>query len=70
MTDKTSQHGGGYLQNLFVALALAVLTIIELVIAIKMNSVVFLMLIATVKAVLVLYFFMHVSRLWSTEEEH
>ena len=59
-----------YLRNLYVALTLAVLTIIELIVAITINSAVFLMLIATIKAVLVLYFFMHISRLWSPEEDH
>ena len=69
MTHEKTQRGA-YLKNLYVALTLAVLTIIELIIAITINSAVFLMLIATIKAVLVLYFFMHVSRLWSSEEDH
>ncbi len=70
MSHNDSNRRGDYMRNVWVAVALAVLTIIELIIAISINSVVFLMLIATIKAVLVLYYFMHVSRLWSTEEGH
>ena len=70
MSTNNSNQRGDYLQNLFVAIALAVLTIIELIVAITIGSAVFLILLATIKAVLVLYYFMHVSRLWSAEEEH
>lgn len=70
MSHNNTNRRGDYLKNLYVAIGLAVLTILELIVAITFNSFVFLMLIATVKAVLVLYYFMHVSRLWSTEEGH
>jgi len=53
-----------------VALALAVLTIVEFYVAITLGSAIFLMLIALFKAVIVINFFMHVSRLWSPEGEH
>ena len=38
--------------------------------AIEFNSAVILMLIALFKAVLVVNYYMHVQRLWQTEEEH
>jgi len=61
---------GHYRTGILIVLVLAVLTAIEFFIAIKMNSVVFLMLIAAAKAILVIWFFMHVKRLWAPEESH
>lgn len=58
-----------YGRSAIVALALAALTIIEFYIAIMLGSAIFLMLIALFKAVIVIHYFMHVSRLWSPEGE-
>jgi len=69
--SSSNNRSGAYLRSAAVAVALAVLTIIEYFAAISFpTSVVILMLLATIKAVIVLYFFMHVSRLWSKEGEH
>ena len=62
---------GSYSQAIVVGLVLAVLTVVELWIALNMNSpVVILLLIAAFKAVLVIRFFMHINRLWAPEGEH
>jgi cytochrome c oxidase subunit 4 len=53
-----------------IAIALAALTVIEYYAAIHFQSTVVLFLLALFKAVLVLNFFMHVSRLWKQEEGH
>jgi len=59
-----------YRQGLFVFLALAVLTGIELVIAINLDSpAVPLIIIALIKAGLIVQYFMHIYRLWR-EESH
>ena len=51
-------------------LALMVLTIIEFVVAVAFNaSIIMLFLIALVKAALIVWVFMHISRLWR-EESH
>lgn len=57
-----------YIRSALVALALAVLTAVEFFVAISLNSVILLLLLAVVKAALVVWFFMHVSRLWTVEE--
>ena len=59
-----------YITGLVVVLVLAALTLVEFYIATHMDSVVFLMLIALAKAVLVIWFFMHVKRLWAPEGGH
>lgn len=61
---------GSYGQAIVVALILGALTLVELWIALNMNSPVILLLIAAVKAVLVIRFFMHINRLWAPEGEH
>ena len=53
----------------YVFVALAVLTAIEYIIGLYFPSAVFLFIIALVKGSLVVYFFMHVYRLWR-EDEH
>ena len=59
-----------YGRSAMVALGLAVLTIAEFYIAIYFQSVIFLMLIAFFKAIIVLSAYMHVSRLWAPQKEH
>lgn len=49
---------------------LAVLTIIEFFAAIYLGSLVFLFIIAIIKAAVIIQNFMHISRLWSSEENH
>ena len=59
-----------YRRNLFVFIALAVLTLVEFIIAINLaNPAVPLVIIALIKAGLIVQFFMHIYRLWR-EEEH
>lgn len=53
------------IRNVF--LVLFVLSLAELAVAIYLESTVLLMLFATGKAVLVVYFFMHIYRLWRQE---
>lgn len=61
---------GHYSTGIIIILVLAALTVIEFYVALATHSVVFLMLIAALKAILVIWFFMHVKRLWSAEGGH
>lgn len=61
---------GHYTTGILVVLALAVLTAVEFWVAVSFPSVVFLMLIAAFKAILVIWFFMHVKRLWAPDGGH
>ncbi len=72
MSEKRS---AAYRASVTVGLVLAVLTIIEYFAAIYMDqfgmdSTVVLFLLALFKAVAVVNYFMHVSRLWRQEEGH
>ncbi|NJN83585.1 MAG: cytochrome C oxidase subunit IV family protein [Caldilineaceae bacterium] len=70
MSEKSGKRSKAYRTSATVALILAVLTVIEYFIAINMDSAVLLMLIALLKAVAVMNYFMHISRLWTQEGEH
>jgi caa(3)-type oxidase subunit IV len=65
------QKAAAYRQASVVALVLAALTILEFFLggSDTLNSPVFLFIIAFIKAALVVYFFMHIYRLWR-EDEH
>jgi cytochrome c oxidase subunit 4 len=76
MASRTKQaqprsRRSGYLTGLVVGLILAVLTAVEYWIGSNPDpSPVFLLLISALKSVFVVYFFMHVYRLWRTEGSH
>jgi cytochrome c oxidase subunit IV len=53
-----------------VLLILALLTIVEFGIALYMDSTVLLLIMALLKAAVVVWVFMHVFRLWRGEEDH
>lgn len=61
---------GHYRTGILIALILAVLTAFEFWLAHVNSGVTFLMMVAAVKAGLVIWFFMHVKRLWSAEGGH
>jgi cytochrome c oxidase subunit 4 len=63
------QHGGSYRQIVIISVLLAILTVAEYFVAQALPSAVFLLLIALVKAALIVQFFMHIYRLWR-EESH
>ncbi len=64
-----AKRSAAYSQGIWVGLGLAVLTVIEFVISQTLsNAGVFLILIALIKAVIIIYYFMHVYRLWQAEE--
>lgn len=65
-----NKRAAAYRLSAIVALVLAILTIIEFFVGLYWPSPVLLMLLALFKGVAVLNYFMHVSRLWTTEEEH
>jgi heme/copper-type cytochrome/quinol oxidase subunit 4 len=67
MNDK---RAAAYRASATTALVLAVLTVIEYFASIYLESTVVLFLLALFKAVAVLNYFMHVSRLWKQEEGH
>jgi cytochrome c oxidase subunit 4 len=65
---KESKHVESYrlIRNVF--LVLLVLTLVEIGVAVYLESGVLLMLISLLKAGLVVYYFMHIYRLWRQEE--
>lgn len=67
MSEKRS---AAYRTSVMVGVVLAILTIIEYFAALYFPSTVVLFLLALFKAVAVLNYFMHVSRLWRQEEGH
>ncbi|MFN3980062.1 MAG: hypothetical protein ACK4SA_06750 [Caldilinea sp.] len=60
----------GYGFVVLIGIILAILTIIEYFMGLYHVGATLLMLVAALKAILVIYFFMHVSRLWTAEGEH
>ena len=66
MNDKKRS---AYITGTIVFIVLAVLTGVEFYIASISGAVAGLMIIALIKAALIIWFFMHVNRLW-TEEGH
>ncbi len=56
-------------QGWIIFIALLVLTAVEFVVGVYMNSMVLLLVIALVKAALIVYYFMHIYRPWR-EESH
>lgn len=69
MAAHSQTRTAAYRRSTTVALVLALLTVIEFFAALYFNTIVVLMLLALFKAVLVLNYFMHVSRLWTPDEE-
>lgn len=67
---KQKTKSSAYVTGALVALVLAVLTAIEYFLGTHYPSAVFLFLIAIIKSILVLYFFMHIYRLWRPEGSH
>ena len=66
-----NNRSAAYIRSAIVAIVLAVLTIVEYFIATSLGgSAVLLMLIALFKAIAVIVYYMHVSRLWTQEEGH
>jgi cytochrome c oxidase subunit 4 len=65
-----AQRVASYRRGIMVFLGLVVLTALELVIALSTGNLVPLLLVAMVKAGLILYFFMHITTVWSEEEAH
>ena len=55
-------------EGVFVFLALAVLTAVEYVVGVSTEMIALLFALMLVKAALVVYFFMHISRLFESEE--
>jgi cytochrome c oxidase subunit 4 len=61
---------GHYWTGIVIALVLAVITVFEFWLAQVNSGPTFLMMVAALKAILVIWFFMHVKRLWSAEGGH
>ena len=70
MNTTKSKPRSGYATAAIVAVILAALTLVEFFVAINLPSVVLILLIALLKAVMVIWFFMHVYRLWRPEGSH
>lgn len=69
-TQKSRKRRTAYGMSAGVAIALAILTVIEYFVALFTPSAIVLFLIALVKGYAVVVFFMHVARLWKPEGEH
>lgn len=67
---QTKQSKPIYRQGIIVAAGLMILTLIEYYAALYTNSAILLFLLAIFKGALVLNYFMHISTLWSSKEEH
>jgi len=66
----SEKKAAAYRLGIITAIILAVLTILEYVVSVNLNgSMVFLLLIALVKAGIIVQNFMHIARLWR-EESH
>ena len=65
----TKRRSGIYREGIIVAVLLAILTVIEYYVALTFNSFAIMMILALLKAVLVVNYFMHIRSLWS-EDEH
>lgn len=65
----TEKRAAAYRLGIITIAILAALTIVEFVIAINLNSAILLLIVALIKAVIVMQNFMHISRLWR-EESH
>ena len=64
-------RGAAYRQGLYVLIGLAVLTVLEFVVAsILAGSTVFLFVLVLAKAGLILQYYMHLESVWSAEEAH
>ena len=70
MEQEKTTDTNPYRQIYLVFAVLVVLTIVEFIVSATFNSAVFLLLIALAKAGLIVQFFMHIYRLWRTEESH
>lgn len=57
-------------QGIVVGIVLFVLTVIEYLVALQTTSATILMLLGAAKAVLVVYYFMHITSLWREGEGH
>lgn len=60
--------GAAFRQGIIVALILAGLTVLEYYVGIAFPSAALLFLLALIKAALVVYFFMHIYKVWSGTE--
>lgn len=68
MEDKKA---AAYRQGVLVFIGLAILTVAEFFVSSATDgSAVLLMIIAVLKAGVIAHFFMHIYRLWRTEEDH
>lgn len=68
--SKSQRRAKAYRLSTTVAIVLAILTVVEYFIGLATPSAIILMLIGLLKAYAVVVYFMHVSRLWSSEGEH
>jgi hypothetical protein len=59
-----------YVQGMIVFAGLFILTVIEYYVGLYWPSTVLLFLLALAKGALVVHYFMHITKLWSSEEDH
>lgn len=68
MSGHTKTKSAAFRTSLIIAGILAVFTVVEYLLALVYSGVAGLMLVGLVKAYLVVNFYMHISRLWTTEQ--
>ncbi|MBX3012855.1 MAG: hypothetical protein KF832_15175 [Caldilineaceae bacterium] len=69
-SSKKKTKAAAFRTSLMVATALAIFTIAEYFLALVYSGAALLLLIGLVKAYFVVNFYMHISRLWTTEGGH
>ena len=62
-----SKKAEAYRRGLYVFLFLAVMTLVEYIVGISLNSTLLLFVLALIKAAAVVQYFMHIARLWREE---
>lgn len=69
MDNHVSSQKGAQRMGINIFIVLMVLTVLEFIFSVYINSIVALLIIMIIKAALIVYYFMHVYRVWR-EESH
>ena len=59
-----------YRQGVFVLIVLAALTLLEFYLAVQLPSITILFVVALIKAAIIVQYYMHISHVFSEEEDH
>lgn len=70
MSEHESTNKPIYRRGNIAAIALVIITVVELILALTIDSPILLILLAIMKAGIIIQVFMNISRLWNPEEHH